>query len=297
MKALRQRAKKIYDRMDRLSGGMLGIIVDAFRTFGETQAAQAAAGMAYYAMFSLFPLIIALIAAGSFLVNRDWVMSRVVGAITGVLQVSTSLIEQNVTRVFQLRGAVGAAGLVGLIWSASGVFSSLVYNVNRAWDQAPEPGFIRQRLMAVLMVIILILLMITSVVASSILSLLSSLNVPIITSAGLGNQTVVRIVSTVAPFFFILLMFLGIYRWIPTPRVSWRAAAAGAALATAGWGVAAKGFQLYLTSGLVNYQLVYGSLGAIVALLFYIYISSQIALFGAHLTAFIDRNRGAESQD
>lgn len=297
MKPLRQRAKKIYRHLDRLSGGILGIFADAIRTFGETQASQAAASMAYYAMFSLFPLIIALIAAGSFLVNRDWVMSRVVGAITGVLPVSTSLIEQNVARVFQLRGAVGAAGLVGLIWSASGVFSSLVYNVNRAWSQAPARGFLRQRLIAVSMVIILILLMITSVVASSILNLLTSLNVPFLTSMGLGNQAIVHIISTVAPFFFILLMFLGIYRWIPTPNVSWRAAAVGAALATVGWGLAARGFKLYLTSGLVDYQLVYGSLGAIVALLFYIYISSQIALFGAHLTASIDRNREAEKQD
>lgn len=292
MKVIGRRAKIIYTRLDKLSGGSLSVIADAVRSFGDAQAPQAAASMAYYAMFSLFPLIIALISAGSFLVNRDWVMSRVVGAITGVLPVSQTLIQQNISRVFELRGAVGIAGLVGLIWSASGVFTSLVFNVNRAWSHAPGRGFIRQRLIAVSMVVILILLVITSVLANGLLSLLPTLNLPFGSAVGLSQQTVVRTISSVAPYFFILLMFLGIYRWLPTPKVSWRATIIGAAVATAGLGLSTKCFTLYLTSGLVNYQLVYGSLGAIVALLFYVYIGSQIVLFGAHLTASIDRRLG-----
>jgi len=62
-------------------------------------------------------------------------------------------------------------------------------------------------------------------------------------------------------------------------------AALAAALA---WELSTNGFTWLLSSGLVHYELVYGSLGAIIALLFWIYLISWILLFGAYLTAAID---------
>jgi uncharacterized BrkB/YihY/UPF0761 family membrane protein len=61
-----------------------------------------------------------------------------------------------------------------------------------------------------------------------------------------------------------------------------------ALFASISWKVAIACFRWYLSSGLENYQLVYGSVGAIVALLFLIFIISTITLFGAHLCAAID---------
>ena len=61
----------------------------------------------------------------------------------------------------------------------------------------------------------------------------------------------------------------------------------GAAVAAVGWELANGAFKWYLTSGLARYQLVYGSLGALIALMLWIYISSIIVLFGAHLSATI----------
>jgi membrane protein len=58
--------------------------------------------------------------------------------------------------------------------------------------------------------------------------------------------------------------------------------------ASTAWKIATAGFTWYVTSGFGRYQLVYGSLGAVVALLFLIYLISMITLFGAHLSAAIN---------
>ncbi|HKJ39496.1 MAG TPA: YhjD/YihY/BrkB family envelope integrity protein, partial [Anaerolineales bacterium] len=79
-----------------------------------------------------------------------------------------------------------------------------------------------------------------------------------------------------------------LYRWAPATNVRWSATFWGALAASVLWRAATAGFGWYVSSGLGRYQLVYGSLGAIVALLFLIYIVSSITLFGAHLSAAID---------
>lgn len=288
MQSIRKRAEKAYKRADKATGGSLRLLAETIRSFGEAQAAQAGASMAYYAMFSLFPLLIALVSAGSFLVNREWVMSQIVTGLTDAIPVSQELIERNISRVFEVRGAVGFAGLVGLIWSASGVFSSLVYNVNRAWGDETARGFIRQRLIALSIVILLILLVFLSVIVNTLFNVINVLNGQLASSIGVSQQELVKTFSNLTPYFFVFFMFLGIYRWIPIAKVDWKAAIIGSAAATVGWRLSTSGFTWYLNSSLVNYQLIYGSLGAIVALLFYVYISSQIVLFCAHLTAALD---------
>jgi membrane protein len=65
----------------------------------------------------------------------------------------------------------------------------------------------------------------------------------------------------------------------------------GALTASIAWKAVTAGFSWYLRSGLGRYQLVYGSLGTIVALLFLIFIISMITLFGAHLCAAIDHKK------
>ena len=61
--------------------------------------------------------------------------------------------------------------------------------------------------------------------------------------------------------------------------------------AAAGWEIITLGFTWYLGSGLVQYELVYGSLGTIVGLMFWIYLGSLITLFGAHLTATLSQQK------
>ncbi len=78
-------------------------------------------------------------------------------------------------------------------------------------------------------------------------------------------------------------MFFLLFLWAPNTKVPWRAALVGAMVAGLGWDLASAGFTWYLTSGIATYELVYGSLGAIVALMLWFYIISLVILYGAHL--------------
>lgn len=86
----------------------------------------------------------------------------------------------------------------------------------------------------------------------------------------------------------IFLVFHTLYHWIPTLRVKWTATFWGALNASLAWKAVTAGLTWYLDSSFGQYQLVYGSLGAIVAFLFLIYIISLITLSGAHLSAAIE---------
>ena len=96
------------------------------------------------------------------------------------------------------------------------------------------------------------------------------------------------LLSSMGSWLLLFLMFLGLYRWIPTVYISWPAAFWAALVASTGWKLASAGFAWYLGSGFNRYSVVYGSLGAIIAWLFLVYLIALISLFGAHLSAAID---------
>jgi membrane protein len=101
----------------------------------------------------------------------------------------------------------------------------------------------------------------------------------------------------VAPRVFTFFALWGLYRWVPNTEVKWSEALWGASVATLAWEIATNGFTWYLSSGIVQYELLYGSLGAIVALMLWIYIISLITLFGAHLSAAIARQTRIDKGD
>jgi membrane protein len=101
------------------------------------------------------------------------------------------------------------------------------------------------------------------------------------------NLLVQTALSNLVPGIISFLLFLILYRQVPRVPIGWREAAVSAVAAAVAWRLASIGFVWYLRSGLVSYNLVYGSLGSLAALLFWIYWSGWILLFGAHLCSAI----------
>ena len=263
---LKTRAQTLYRRANDLSGGALAIVRQAFKNFGEAQASGAAASVAYYALFSLFPLLLALAAAGSFFLEDEQAYQETIALISNAIPVSQDLIVQNIRQVLASRGTVGLIGLVGLLWSATGVFMNLARNINRAWSHATERGFLKGRLVALAMVGVLALLLILSVLSTALLNLLPRLRIPLLGNLNVYDTALWPIVSGLVPWLFGWLLFLALYRWVPNTSVPWSAALWGAGVASLLWEVAKKGFAWYLEAGLARYSLVYGSLGTVVAL-------------------------------
>ena len=134
--------------------------------------------MAYYTLFSLFPLLLALVAAGSFLLDRQHVFQQVIDLVTQAFPISQNLLEENLRQVLRLRGAVGLIGLGGALWSATGAFTVLTRNINRAWRKAPPRGFLQSRLVALGMMGSLAVLLVISLLLSTALNVLSRFQVP-----------------------------------------------------------------------------------------------------------------------
>jgi membrane protein len=128
--------------------------------------------------------------------------------------------------------------------------------------------------------------------SSTILNVLSRFRVPLVDIESLYGTPVWTVISDLLPLFFIFFLFLALYRWVPSAEVKWSAALWAALVVAVAWELAADAFAWYVGSGLARYRIVYGSLGAVVALMFWIYLSSWIIIFGAHLGAAIVRRAG-----
>ncbi len=291
MKELIETFKTGYKKLDERSGGFFSLIAETIKNFNDTQSPQAAAAMAYFALFSLFPLLLLIISTGSFILERDVVQQQVSQAVAENLPGAQNLIQQNIERVLDLRGPVSIVGLVGLLWAASGVFNTLAFNINKAWSESDVRNFLKRRLVALSIVGVLAGLLILSVLSTFVTNILAEFSVPLGTGINIYQTDLWQIWTNLLPILLRLALFWGLYRWVPNAHVSGAAAFWGAVVATIGWELATSGFAFFLSSGLARYEIVYGSLGTIVALMFWIYLGSLITLFGAHLSSTLTQRQ------
>ncbi len=280
------RVRTFYQRADRISGNRLTILKDAVETFTVTRANQAAASLAYYVIFSLFPLLLVLISAGSYFISTDQVYGKLLSLVQNSIPGSYGWIDENLRHILETRGAVGIIGLITLVWAASGGFINLAYNINLAWLDAPNRNFLQGRLIALEMIAGISGLFFLSLILDWIIHLLPFFN---ITAASVSDIYIWSLFSGVFSWLTIFLLFFALYYWIPTVNVKTRAALWGAFTASIAWKIATVLFSWYLRSGFGRYEMIYGSVGTIVAFLFLIYILATVTLFCAHLTAALDR--------
>lgn len=281
------RIKELYQRADRISGNRLNLLKDAMETFNVTRAGQASASLAYYVILSLFPLLLVLISAGSFFLDSQQVYLKLSQLVQqNIPATSYDWIVENLRQILEKRGTIGIIGLITLLWAASGGFISLAYNINLAWLEAPQRNFFQKRLIGLQMIAGLGLLFLLSLILDAILSFLHLFNLPLDSFIVPGLW---RWISSLFSWLVIFLLFFVLYYWVPMVNVTRRAAFWGALTASLVWEVAIALFSWFVRSGFGRYEMIYGSVGALVAFLILIYILATVILFGAHLTSAIDR--------
>ena len=252
-----------------------------------TRASQASASLAYYVIFSLFPLLLLLISAGSFFLDSEQVYLKITQLVQQSFPATSyDWIVENIHQVLRQRGAVGLISLLTLIWAASGGFISLAYNINLAWLEAPQRNFFQGRLIGLQMIAGISGLFFLSLIIDTILGLLRILNLPF---TSLLNLEFWKFFSGIFSGVVMFLLFFVLYNWVPTVNVTGKAAFWGALTAAIAWKIATTLFAWYVRSGFNQYEMVYGSVGALIAFLFLVYILASVTLFGAHLTSAIDR--------
>ncbi len=265
------------------------IIRGALLTFSIAKGAEAAASIAYYTLFSIFPLLLSIVAVGSFFIDQVTVENALLKFLPTLIPVSQEFILSNIQQVFQLRGAVSSVALLGLLWSATAVFTTIIRNINSAWPDAAPHSFIRMRLLSVAIIAAMAVLLIISSFSLTMRNILLNLGIPVDISA-VSAFFSSYFNTKVFPVIIRILIFFGLYYLVPQIKVKKLPALTGAVIATILWQLVTILFSAYLASGQARYEIIYGSLGKMIALLAWIYFSGWIILFGAHLTSSIDRH-------
>jgi membrane protein len=267
----------------RVCRGCVRVVALAVREFFGARAPEAAGSIGFYAVFSLFPVLLILVAVGSSILARFFSQEQILNAIVGLIPVSREFVGGQMPAVLAASGAVSAIGVVGLLWSAMSVFTILVRNLNRAWPAAPPRNAVKARLIALVLLAGLVGLALLFLVVKALPAVESDWAWLAHLTAGVSR--LVRAASRIVLLGFIFGTLTLLYRWVPSTYVRWIEAGVGAALATVIFAAATSGFTWYLESGYARYNVVYGSVGALLALLSWVYILGAVVLFGAHLGA------------
>jgi membrane protein len=246
------------------------------------------AQLAYYFLLSLFPLLIVLFTLLPYfpIPHQD-----MLGMIKDFAPVEAmDLIEKNVQYIMNHRnGGLLSFGIIGTIWSASNGINAIVLAFNKAYKVKESRSFIVSRGMAILltfgMIFVLILAIVLPVFGREIgLFLFSKLGYT--TEFIKLWDTLSWLVSAIILF----LIFTGLYWIAPNVKLRCRSAFPGAAFATFGWIISSYGLTFYV-GNFSNYSLTYGSIGAIIVLMIWLYISAFIIILGGEINAFFSEKR------
>jgi membrane protein len=284
MNDLQARLQQIYRRLDRLTGGLPHIVQRTIEAYGQDNGPALAASIAYRALFSFFPLALLLLALSSNLVNSTEAQQQVVAFVESFLPTAGDLVRNNVTAVLARRGAVGTLAALGLIWSASSVFSAIDRAINRAWDTSVRRSFWQQQALALTIVLGIGLLFFLSTLTTTLYNLLRHVRLPGLGVEPFNNHLGQLVLPLIGPTLVDYAVFFALYRFLPVVRVRWQEVLPGALVAGTAWQLAKAGFNLYLRN-FARYSLIYGSLTAIIVFLTFTYIAAVILVMGAELTA------------
>ena len=250
--------------------------------FNDTNATLLGAAQAYYYLLSIFPLFAVCFAIIPYL-NID--PDDIIGFLNDVLPSEmVSIVEDNVLAfVDSPNGGLITVGILGVIWSASNAMNTLIQSINEAYHVQEERGFIQVRLLAILltlgMIITLIFAMILPIFGSQVLQFIESY-----TGFESLFASVISSLRWVIGFALLIVFLMILYRFAPSMKLPFKYVFPGAIVAGVLWLIISFGFAFYV-SNFGNYSAVYGSLGGIIILMMWFYLTGTILMVGAIINA------------
>lgn len=271
---------------------------NTLKEFSKDDVALLAAGLTYYAFFSLFPLLLLLVTLASRVYQEGEVQTFIFSNVAKVTPGSQDqdlldLISGIVTGAYKSRDNAGIFFIVGiatLVFSASNAFETLDKAINRAWNTEKVPSFLIGKLTAFAMTLGVFVLLALSFVISTLIISTRALTKSLVGTVP-GSDIFWSVVDFGASLALVFLIFMFLYRYLPRTDVKFRDVWLGALLASVAWVIVKLAFAAYLGSSFANYNAVYGTMGTVIALLTWIYISSVIILFGAEFASETHRVR------
>jgi len=259
------------------------------------KAPRLGAALAYYMIMSLAPLLIIVVAIVGLALGSKAAQGQIVGEIHGLIgEKAAETVQMLIQNAHKPASGVLAtlAGLVMLLFGASGVFGELKDALNSIW-RVPNPGgfsvlrMMRQRFF-----------LFAAVLGTGFLLLLSMLVTAGITALGkyLGyllpaSGYLLQLLNFGVSFAVTTAMFAVIYKVLPDTYVGWRDVGIGATFASFLFTMGKSLIGLYL--GRSTVASVYGAAGSIIMILVWVYYSAQIFYMGAEFSQVYARRYGS----
>jgi len=264
--------------------GWKDILWRAWGEVSEQNLFLIAGGVTYAVLLALFPGLAALVSLYGLVFDTGQI-ERQVAALSGVLPAETQeLLSQQLHSLVQAsNGALGFAAMTALLlalWSASRGMSGMITAINIAYEEKERRGFVKLNLMAVGLTLGLLA---GGIVAISLVAILPA----VVHLLAVGPAAKWLLLLAQWPLLIVLVM-LGLavlYRFGPSrDKPQWRWVSPGAGAATLLWIAGSVGFTVYVAN-FNSYDKTYGSLGGVVILLTWLYLSSLTVLLGAAINA------------
>jgi Ca2+-transporting ATPase len=272
------------------------IVWRALVKYSETDGEQRAASFAYYAFFSLFPLLLLLITIGTAFLGSDahaqeLAMHDVIGFMNQMVPVGTGQtgwFVEVLKGVVHSRGKAGIIAFAALAWSALRFFQALVHGVNKAWG-TKEYQWWRLPIQNFFMVAIVASALFLGVFTPPAINVIEyyywreSWKVELDFEFAKGVFWWCRQIVPTLVLFYGFSMF---YKFAPRRYTKWREVWFSALLVVLALQVLQRLFVLY-TVNISDFNRLYGTLGSVIALLMWIYLSGSVVIFGGCLAAAI----------
>jgi len=265
------------------------MIQHTLHQFHENDLFTSAAAMSYFGLMALFPTLLLLFAIGTKIAGGSQMFAHAVEVYPG----SSQFLRDTIGPRSQVGYGAITTCVVLVFWAGSWVFAVIERALNRIWG-ATSRTFWHGRALTLGMVGIVGLLLSSSVLVTSILVVLRDIanrlsprqieRYPVLLSVGSAFW---QIVFAALSFLITVALFVVVYRFMPRAQVTLKDSLPGAFLGGLLWEIAKYVFALSLNY--FHYDQIYGSVGAVVAVLTCSYVSSLILLFGAQLTAVFHR--------
>jgi membrane protein len=259
----------------------------ALREHLDDHCQQLAAAIAYHLLFSLFPLAIAAAGILGLVTSDPARRNTVINAMLDHVPLNDngrSQLHDLLTSVNGRAGALGLIGFIGVLYSASGVMAALRTGLNQAWDAKASRPFARGKLVDLALVAASFPALAIVVVVTLLAHLASRGSHHLPHPLDLLTAPAADVLATAASGAVAFAVFVLLYRYVPTTGPRLREVWPGALVAATGFEMLQYGFSAYL-GNFANYNRVYGSLGAVIAALFFVYLNASVFLFGAEVAS------------
>jgi len=282
MNGLSAARARLVERLRRGAGHAWRLTENAVPAFFSDRCPQLGAGIAYFALFSVFPLAIVLTAVFGLVVSGPDTKDEVVEFLVERLPLQESGARDLRTVLDDVAGgagAVGAAGLIGLAYSASALMGAVRNSLNALWEfEEPRPP-LRGKGLDIILILGLGLMFALSLA----IALIEGVATDVGRDIGIPETLLAGTFSFVAillPLALAAAVFAVLLRYVPARHQRWRDIWPGVLVAILGYKLVQVGFSFYLDN-FGRYSAVYGSLGAIVAFMVFVYVAAMAFLLGA----------------